>query len=89
MGVQPEWYSSIAWRKSTQNADQGNCIEVANGIASVLVRDSQDRPGPILTLPRPVAAALEAHPKGWPQLRLSVADFPPGVIELRPRAVTG
>jgi Domain of unknown function (DUF397) len=50
MGVQTEWYSPIAWRKSTQSADQGNCVEVANGLASVLVRDSQDRPGPMLVL---------------------------------------
>ena len=50
MGVQPEWYSPITWRKSTHSADQGNCIEVAEGSVSVLVRDSQDLSGPMLVL---------------------------------------
>jgi hypothetical protein len=50
MGVQSEWYSPLTWRKSTHSADQGNCIEVGEVSASVLVRDSQDHSGPILVL---------------------------------------
>ena len=49
MGVEPERYSTITWRKSSGSADQGNCVEVAVDSVSVLVRDSQDRFGSVLT----------------------------------------
>jgi hypothetical protein len=50
MGVRPEWGSPVAWRRSTRSADQGNCLEVAEARASVLVRDSRDQSGPVLEL---------------------------------------
>lgn len=39
------------WRKSTRsNGSSGNCVEVADNIPGVvLVRDSKDRTGPVLT----------------------------------------
>lgn len=36
------------WRTSSFSAYNGNCVEVASG---VLVRDSQDRDGPVLSFP--------------------------------------
>ncbi|MEO3776785.1 DUF397 domain-containing protein [Micromonospora sp. B11E3] len=38
------------WRKSTWSANEGNCVEVAGNVPGVvLVRDSKDRSGPVLT----------------------------------------
>lgn len=38
------------WRKPTRSANEGNCVEVADNLAGVvLVRDSKDRAGPALT----------------------------------------
>ena len=39
------------WRKSTRsNGSSGNCVEVADNVAgTVLVRDSTDPSGPVLT----------------------------------------
>lgn len=38
------------WRKSTRSTAQGNCIEVADNIpGTVLVRDSKDHTGLVLT----------------------------------------
>ncbi|MFK3982523.1 DUF397 domain-containing protein [Micromonospora sp. NPDC050397] len=39
------------WRKSTRSSgNQGNCVEVADNLtARVLVRDSKDRSGPVLS----------------------------------------
>lgn len=43
---------SVDWRKSSLSADQDNCIEVALFDNSILVRDSKDTTGPILTFTR-------------------------------------
>ncbi|MBE1486559.1 DUF397 domain-containing protein [Plantactinospora soyae] len=45
------------WRKSTRSSsNQGNCVEVAGNLPDrVLVRDSKDRQGPVLTF----------DPAGW------------------------
>jgi hypothetical protein len=42
--------SAPAWRTSSRSTDTGgNCVEVADNLAGrVLVRDSKDRPGPVL-----------------------------------------
>ncbi|MFC6022286.1 DUF397 domain-containing protein [Plantactinospora solaniradicis] len=39
------------WRTSSRSTNTGgNCVEVADNLAGrVLVRDSKDRPGPVLT----------------------------------------
>ena len=48
----------VAWRKSTYSNDNGDCIEVGDGlVGSVPVRDSKDPSGPVLLFP---AAAFEA-----------------------------
>ncbi len=36
------------WRKSSYSSAQGNCVEIAAS-GRVLVRDTQDRRGPVLT----------------------------------------
>jgi hypothetical protein len=36
------------WRKSSASMADGNCAEVASDAASVAVRDTQDREGPVL-----------------------------------------
>lgn len=38
----------LRWRKSTRSS-AGNCVEVAYGPDRVLVRDSANRTGPVLT----------------------------------------
>jgi hypothetical protein len=42
-----------AWRKSSYSGNGGNCVEVADNLVAehgiVLVRDSKDPSGPILT----------------------------------------
>ena len=44
------------WRKTTYSGNGGNCLEVADNLVAergiVLVRDSKDRAGPILTFSR-------------------------------------
>ncbi|NYI05802.1 DUF397 domain-containing protein [Allostreptomyces psammosilenae] len=49
MGIPPD-LTSIVWRKSSHSgANGGNCIEVADGFATVVpVRDSKDPGGPAL-----------------------------------------
>ncbi|MDG4795813.1 DUF397 domain-containing protein [Micromonospora sp. WMMD1082] len=43
--------TGATWRKSTRSSgNQGDCVEVADNLARVVgVRDSKDRPGPVLT----------------------------------------
>ena len=45
--------SILSWRKSSySNADGGDCVEVASGLAGVVpVRDSKDPEGPALSFP--------------------------------------
>ncbi|MFD4656075.1 DUF397 domain-containing protein [Kitasatospora sp. NPDC058444] len=41
---------AVKWRKSTYSNGQGNCIEMADSLASVVpVRDSKDPQGPVLS----------------------------------------
>ncbi len=48
--------SGAAWHKSTYSNNGGECVEVADNLAAehgiVLVRDSKDPAGPILTFTR-------------------------------------
>jgi len=39
----------LVWRKSTKSGQNGACVEVANVTGGVLVRDSKDCEGPVLT----------------------------------------
>ncbi|MFJ4095372.1 DUF397 domain-containing protein [Kitasatospora sp. NPDC089913] len=42
--------SELVWFKSSYSGDEGgNCVEVADATATVLVRDSKDKSGPHLT----------------------------------------
>ncbi|MCX4473320.1 hypothetical protein C5N14_18590 [Micromonospora sp. MW-13] len=40
--------SRAAWRTSSRSSGNGNCVEVATAGGRVAVRDSKDRPGPVL-----------------------------------------
>lgn len=42
-GVEP------TWRKSTRSGNSGNCVEVGDSARVVLVRDTQDRDGGMLS----------------------------------------
>ncbi|MFD6261683.1 DUF397 domain-containing protein [Micromonospora chalcea] len=37
------------WRKSSRSGSEGNCIEVADFVDAVGVRDTKDREGPALS----------------------------------------
>jgi hypothetical protein len=39
---------NLKWRTSSYSGGEGNCIEVADQAARVLIRDTQDRTGPVL-----------------------------------------
>jgi Domain of unknown function (DUF397) len=39
---------ALNWRKASYSASNGGCVEVAGHSDRVLVRDTQDRPGPVL-----------------------------------------
>ncbi|MGE7439426.1 DUF397 domain-containing protein [Kitasatospora sp. NPDC001175] len=53
--------SHATWRKSKFSADQGNCIEVADGLPGIVpVRDSKDPHGPALVFPAGAWSAFVA-----------------------------
>jgi hypothetical protein len=41
-----------AWRKSSRSGGQGNCVEVADTLTAIGVRDSKDPEGPVLVFAR-------------------------------------
>ncbi|MER6304090.1 DUF397 domain-containing protein [Kitasatospora sp. NPDC001539] len=42
--------AKLAWRKSSYSSNEGGqCVEVAETVAAVLVRDSKDQSGPHLS----------------------------------------
>ena len=51
MATQPNRDSTLNWHKSSASGGGGECVEVARWKSSVLVRDSGDRPGPVLAFP--------------------------------------
>nr|WP_116041580.1 DUF397 domain-containing protein [Amycolatopsis palatopharyngis] len=42
----------IAWRTSSYSTNGGDCVEIGHRADQVLVRDTKDRPGGALTVPR-------------------------------------
>jgi hypothetical protein len=50
VATQPNRDSTVVWRKSSMSGGNGQCIEVAKSGASVLVRDSGDPSGPVLSV---------------------------------------
>jgi hypothetical protein len=46
----PASAQATLWRKSTRSAGVGECVEVGFRPGAVLVRDSKDPGGPVLTL---------------------------------------
>jgi Domain of unknown function (DUF397) len=40
---------SLQWRKTLRSIGNGNCVEVASSSTNVVVRDSKDPNGPMLT----------------------------------------
>ncbi|GAA1559198.1 DUF397 domain-containing protein [Actinomadura kijaniata] len=45
--------TGAVWRKSAHSAESSDCVEIAAVRALILVRDSKDASGPVLTLDRP------------------------------------
>jgi predicted secreted Zn-dependent protease len=45
----------LTWQKSSRSAANGHCVEIAASPGVVLVRDSKDTTGPVLTF----------DPSGW------------------------
>ena len=41
--------TTLTWRKSSRSGAAGHCVEVAEAPAAVLVRDSKDVTGPVLS----------------------------------------
>jgi len=46
MPVSADAPEDLNWRKARRSLNHGACVEVANGHAAVMMRDSQDREGP-------------------------------------------
>lgn len=46
------------WRKSSRSVGDGDCIEIAVVDSCVLVRDSKDQNGPVLTMKTDLWVAL-------------------------------
>ena len=46
-------HNEVTWRKSTRSGAAGHCVEIAETPAAVLVRDSKDAAGPVLTFAAP------------------------------------
>jgi hypothetical protein len=51
----------IAWRTSSYSGNGGHCVEIGHRPDDVLVRDTKDRPGGTLTIPRAPWQHLLAH----------------------------
>lgn len=49
-------HDQLRWRKSRESAQQGACIEMARRSDQVLVRDSKDPGGPVLSFDRATLA---------------------------------
>jgi hypothetical protein len=58
-------FARAQWRKSTRSGDSGNCVEVAETVDAIGVRDSKDRTGPVLVFtPAEWRAFVEGAKRG-------------------------
>ncbi|GAA2444759.1 hypothetical protein GCM10010191_71790 [Actinomadura vinacea] len=55
--------SRARWRTSRRSQQNGACVEVAAMHGAVAVRDSKDRQGPVLFLPRAVCQRFSQRVK--------------------------
>jgi hypothetical protein len=53
----------MEWRKATYSVENGNCVEVASA-GTVMIRDSQDRDGVMLTIPAEAWRSFAARVRG-------------------------
>lgn len=67
------------WRKSSYSTADGNCVEVADGGSRVLVRDTKNRPGVVLSF-TPAAWRRFADPVK--RSLASALPIRPGVLDL-------
>jgi hypothetical protein len=52
------------YRKPSRSVGNGNCVEAASGTRAVLVRDTTDREGTVLTFPAAAWSAFAAALRG-------------------------
>ncbi len=63
--MRSEWLSLMGpWRVSSHSTDQGACVEVADLMRGVAVRDSKDSGGPVLLFERAVFAVVAERIRG-------------------------
>jgi Domain of unknown function (DUF397) len=65
--------TKLTWRKSTFSGSQANCVEVGDHKNRVLVRDAQDRTGPVLRFTPSAWRDLTARIKTGSRLVLATA----------------
>lgn len=57
----PPAIAETAWRASSYSGGQGNCVEVADDLPTIPVRDSKRPTGPVLNFGRDAWQAFVAH----------------------------
>ncbi|WP_229398758.1 DUF397 domain-containing protein [Micromonospora okii] len=52
--------ASVRWRKSSHSGSDTDCVEVAESVEAIAVRDSKDPDGPVLAFARTAWSAFVA-----------------------------